>query len=55
MTEREYEIADLSKELLGRIVQGAVMSGAPVDAQQCAALAVECATALVDTLDARNG
>ncbi|WP_175780851.1 hypothetical protein [Burkholderia anthina] len=55
MTQRESEIADLSKELLGRIVQGAVMNGAPVDAQQCAALAVQCATALVDRLDARGG
>ncbi|QQK06863.1 hypothetical protein JFN94_20475 [Burkholderia anthina] len=41
MTTREYEIADLSKELPGRIVQGMVMNGAPVDAQQCAALAVQ--------------
>ncbi|PEH68838.1 hypothetical protein CRM91_13280 [Burkholderia ambifaria] len=55
MTKREDEIADLSKELLGRIVQGAMMSGAPVDAQQCAALAVRCATALVDRLEARSG
>ncbi|HHL4078328.1 hypothetical protein [Burkholderia sola] len=55
MTEREHEIADLSKELLGRIVQGAVTNGVPVDAQQCAALAVECATALVDKLDAPGG
>ncbi|RQR89948.1 hypothetical protein DID97_23280 [Burkholderia sp. Bp8977] len=55
MTEREHEIADLSKELLGRIVQGAVTNGAPVDAQQCAALAVKCATALIDALDARSG
>jgi len=55
MTEREHEIADLSKDLLGRIVQGAVMNGAPVDAQQCAALAVQCATALMDELDARSG
>lgn len=55
MTQRESEVADLSKELLGRIVQGAVMNGAPVDAQQCAALAVQCATALVDRLDARGG
>ncbi|WP_269506923.1 hypothetical protein [Burkholderia sp. IMCC1007] len=55
MTEREHEIADLSKDLLGRIVQGVVMKGAPVDAQQCAALAVQCATALVDQLDARSG
>ncbi len=31
MTEREHEIADLSKELLGRIVQGAVTNGAPVE------------------------
>ncbi|CAG9253381.1 MULTISPECIES: hypothetical protein [Burkholderia] len=55
MTEREHEIADLAKELLGRIVQGAMTNGAPVDAQQCAALAVECATALVDKLDAHSG
>ncbi|MBY4871219.1 MULTISPECIES: hypothetical protein [Burkholderia] len=55
MTTREYEIADLSKELPGRIVQGMVMNGAPVDAQQCAALAVQCATALMDELDARSG
>ncbi|WP_396331365.1 hypothetical protein [Burkholderia anthina] len=55
MTTREYEIADLAKELLGRIVQGAMMNGAPVDAQQCAALAVQCATALMDELDARSG
>ncbi|HDR9587226.1 TPA: hypothetical protein QDC22_004493 [Burkholderia stabilis] len=55
MTERDYEIADLSKELLGRIVQGTVASGSPVDAAQCAALAVQCATALVDTLEARSG
>ncbi|WP_162999231.1 hypothetical protein [Burkholderia sp. Nafp2/4-1b] len=54
MTEREHEIAELSKELLGRIVQGAMMNGAPVDAQQCAELAVQCATALVDRLDARS-
>lgn len=54
MTKRECEIADLSKALLGRIVQGAMMNGAPVDAQQCAALAVQCATALVDRLDARG-
>jgi hypothetical protein len=55
MTEREHEIAELAKELLGRIVQGTVTSGAPVDAQRCAALAMECATALVDELDARSG
>ncbi|WP_201752343.1 hypothetical protein [Burkholderia pyrrocinia] len=55
MTERDYEIADLSKELLGRIVQGTVASGAAVDAQACAALAVQCAMALVDTLEARSG
>ncbi|MBR8265815.1 hypothetical protein KDW88_03445 [Burkholderia cenocepacia] len=52
MTEWDREIAELSKELLGRIVQGAVTNGAAVDAQQCAALAVQCATALVDRLDA---
>ncbi|VWC20338.1 hypothetical protein BLA6860_05772 [Burkholderia lata] len=54
MTERDYEIADLSKDLLGRIVQGTVASGAAVDAEQCAALAVQCATALVDRLAARS-
>ena len=54
MTERDDEIADLSKELLGRIVQGTVASGAVVDAEQCAALAVQCATALVDQLGARS-
>ncbi|MFB5149455.1 hypothetical protein WJH60_07650 [Burkholderia orbicola] len=47
MTERDHEIAELSKELLGRIVQGTA-----VDVEQCAALAVQCATALVDRLDA---
>ncbi|PHP86427.1 hypothetical protein CFB52_017790 [Burkholderia sp. AU18528] len=52
MTERDHEIAELSKELLGRIVQGTVATGAAVDAEQCAALAVRCATALVDRLDA---
>ena len=55
MTEREHEIAALSKELLGAIVQGTATSGAPVDAQQCAALAVQCATALIDQLYARSG
>ncbi|KWA27128.1 hypothetical protein WT39_19535 [Burkholderia territorii] len=55
MTERDNEIAELSKDLLGRIVQGTVVNGAPVDAEQCAALAVQCATALVDKLDARGG
>ncbi|AFQ51559.1 MULTISPECIES: hypothetical protein [Burkholderia] len=55
MTERDQEIADLSRELLGRIVQGMVTNGATVDAEQCAALAVQCATALVDKLDARSG
>ncbi|AIO36151.1 hypothetical protein [Burkholderia pseudomultivorans] len=55
MTERDHEIADLSKELLGRIVQGTVASGAAVDAQQCAALAVQCATVLIDQLEARSG
>jgi uncharacterized protein YejL (UPF0352 family) len=55
MTERDHEIADLSKELLGRIVQGTVANGATVDAQQCATLAVECATALIDRLDERTG
>ncbi|MCA7996822.1 hypothetical protein [Burkholderia metallica] len=54
MTERDHEIADLSKELLGRIVQGAVASGAVVDVEQCVALAVQCATALIDRLDART-
>ncbi|MDR0244953.1 MAG: hypothetical protein LBJ65_25435 [Burkholderia sp.] len=54
MTERDHEIADLSKELLGRIVQGVVANGAVVDAEQCAALAVQCATALIDKLDARG-
>ncbi|KGB93093.1 MULTISPECIES: hypothetical protein [Burkholderia] len=52
MTERDREIAELAKELLGRIVQGTVAAGAAVDAQQCAALAVQCATALIDRLDA---
>ncbi|WP_179949402.1 MULTISPECIES: hypothetical protein [unclassified Burkholderia] len=52
MTERDREIAELAKELLGRIVQGTVATGAAVDAQQCAALAVQCATALIDRLDA---
>ncbi|MFW2274768.1 hypothetical protein [Burkholderia orbicola] len=55
MTERDHEIAELSKELLGRIVQGTVAAGAAgaaVDVEQCAALAVQCATALVDRLDA---
>ncbi|WP_179949046.1 hypothetical protein [Burkholderia sp. MSMB2157WGS] len=51
MTERDREIAELAKELLGRIVQGTVAAGAAVDAQQCAALAVQCATALIDRLD----
>ncbi|UVE67400.1 MULTISPECIES: hypothetical protein [Burkholderia] len=55
MTERDYEIADLSKDLLGRIVQGTIANGAAVDAEQCAALAVQCATALVDKLGARSG
>ncbi|WP_196766843.1 hypothetical protein [Burkholderia territorii] len=55
MTERDNEIAELSKDLLGRIVQGTVANGVPVDAAQCAALAVQCATALVDKLDARSG
>ncbi|AJY09823.1 hypothetical protein K6W16_21400 [Burkholderia dolosa] len=55
MTERDHEIADLSKELLGRIVQGTVANGATVDAQQCAALAIECATALIDRLYERTG
>ncbi|WP_185640522.1 MULTISPECIES: hypothetical protein [unclassified Burkholderia] len=55
MTERDHEIADLSKELLGRIVQGMIANGAAVDAEQCAALAVQCATALVDKLDAHDG
>ncbi|MBZ5789400.1 hypothetical protein K8353_04700 [Burkholderia contaminans] len=55
MTERDDEIADLSKELLGRIVQGTVAGGAVVDPEQCAALAVQCATALVDRLEARSG
>ncbi|WP_175960755.1 hypothetical protein [Burkholderia pyrrocinia] len=55
MTERDYEIADLSKDLLGRIVQGTVANGAAVDAEQCAALAVQCATALVDKLEALSG
>ena len=54
MTERDHEIADLSKELLGRIVPGTVKSGVVVDAEQCAALAVQCETALVDRLDARS-
>ncbi|WP_175932872.1 MULTISPECIES: hypothetical protein [unclassified Burkholderia] len=52
MTERDREIAELAKELLGRIVQGTVATGATVDVEQCAALAVRCATALVDRLDA---
>ncbi|AOJ96296.1 hypothetical protein WK22_26015 [Burkholderia multivorans] len=55
MTERDYEIADLSKELLVRIVQGTVANGATVDPQQCATLAVQCATVLIDTLEARSG
>lgn len=55
MTERDHEIADLSKELLGRIVQGAVANGATVDPAQCAALAVQCATALIDALEASSG
>ncbi|WP_164497712.1 hypothetical protein [Burkholderia catarinensis] len=55
MTERDHEIADLSKELLGRIVQGMIANGAAVDVQACAALAVQCAAALVDELDARSG
>ncbi|AOJ27780.1 hypothetical protein WJ12_22910 [Burkholderia seminalis] len=55
MTERDHEIAELSKDLLGRIVQGTIATGATVNAQQCAALAVQCATALVDRLDARSG
>lgn len=55
MTERDHEIAELSKELLGRIVQGTVAAGAAVNAQQCAALAVQCATALVDALEAHSG
>ncbi|ONX13976.1 hypothetical protein A8F03_22440 [Burkholderia cenocepacia] len=37
MTERDREVAELSKELLGRIVQGTVAAGAAVDVEQCAA------------------
>ncbi|WP_431823462.1 hypothetical protein [Burkholderia sp. F1] len=55
MTERDYEIADLSKDLLGRIVQGTLAAGATVDAQRSAELAVQCATALIDRLDGRSG
>lgn len=55
MTERDYEIADLAKDLLGRIVQGAVTNGATVDAEQSAELAVRCATVLIDKLAAQAG
>ncbi|PAK13175.1 hypothetical protein DF156_27610 [Burkholderia ubonensis] len=55
MTERDYEIADLSKDLLGRIVQGTLANGATVDAQRSAELAVQCATALIDRLAEQTG
>ncbi|KWD23322.1 hypothetical protein WL61_10475 [Burkholderia ubonensis] len=55
MTERDYEIADLSKDLLGRIVQGTLAAGATVDAERSAELAVQCATALIDRLAEQTG
>lgn len=55
MTERDYEIGDLAKDLLGRIVQGTLAAGATVDAEQSAELAVRCATALIDRLEERGG
>ncbi|WP_185732491.1 hypothetical protein [Burkholderia sp. Bp8963] len=55
MTERDYEIGDLAKEILGRIVQGNLSAGATVDVEQSAELAVRCATALIDKLEERAG
>ncbi|WP_167397621.1 hypothetical protein [Paraburkholderia aromaticivorans] len=55
MSERESEISELAKSILGNIVQGALAGGKIVDAQVSAELAVLCATALVDKLaDSRN-
>ena len=55
MTERDYEIADLAKELLGRIVQGTLTAGATVDPARSADLALQCATALIERLEALSG
>ncbi|WP_179404527.1 hypothetical protein [Burkholderia guangdongensis] len=54
MTERQNDIADLAKDLLGAIVRGTLAAGASVDPDRSAELAVRCATALVDRLAAEG-
>jgi hypothetical protein len=55
MTERDNDIADLAKELLCSMVQGMLATGASVDPVRSAALAVQCATALIDALAEQAG
>jgi hypothetical protein len=55
MTERDNDIADLAKELLCSMVQGMLATGASVDPARSAALAVQCATALIDALAEQAG
>jgi hypothetical protein len=55
MSERDNEIDELAKSILGNIVQGALAGGKIVDPKTTADLAVLCATALVDKLADSRG
>lgn len=56
MSERDKEIAELAKNILGNVIQGTLAGGrATIDPKEAAKAAVLCATALVDMLaDERN-
>ncbi|MCP3724718.1 hypothetical protein M3I53_16575 [Paraburkholderia sp. CNPSo 3272] len=55
MSERDNEIADLAKDILGNIVQGMLASGKALVPADAANAAMQCATALVDQLaDVQN-
>ncbi|MEX3941832.1 hypothetical protein AB4Y44_20175 [Paraburkholderia sp. BR10937] len=55
MSERDNEISDLAKDILGNVIQGMLASGKPLVPRDAANAAVLCATALVDQLaDSQN-
>lgn len=50
MTDRDKDIAELAKKLLGNILEGALAGGKTIDEKACVDLALLCATTLVDKL-----